>query len=86
METKISKYQVVQTGRYNGQFQIMQGWMGNNGFKPDFISKKQKDGASKTFPASITFESDQAAVEFFLFCLKEITGKEYTAKTEEAPF
>jgi hypothetical protein len=86
METKISKYQVLQTGRYNGNFQIMQGWVGNNGFKPDFISKKQKDGTAKTFPASITFESDQAAVEFFLFCLKDITGKEYAEKTEEAPF
>ena len=86
METKVSKYQAVQTGRYNGQYQIMQGWMGNNGFKLDFISKKQKDGTTKTFPASITFESDQAAIEFFLFCLKDITGKDYIEKTDEAPF
>ena len=86
METTISKYQVVQTGRYNGQFQIMQGWMGNKGFKPDFISKKQKDGTEKVSPASITFSDDPAAVEFFLFCLKELTGKEYIEKTDEAPF
>lgn len=86
METKVSKYQVLQTGRYNGQFQIMQGWMGNNGFKPDFISKKQKDGTTKSFPASITFSDDPAAKDFFLFCLKELTGKEYAEKVEDAPF
>lgn len=86
METTISKYQVVQTGRYNGQFQIMQGWMGNKGFNPDFISKNKKDGTPATFPASITFESDQVAIDFFLFCLKDITGKDYAEKTEEAPF
>ena len=87
MEITISKYQMVQTGRYNGQFQIIQGWENNKGdFRPNFISKRQKDGTEKAYPASITFESDQAAVEFFLFCLKDITGKEYAEKTEETPF
>jgi hypothetical protein len=80
METKISKYQMVQTGRYNGQFQIIQGWENTKGdFRPNFISKRQKDGTDKAYPASITFESDEVAIAFLRSCLAEL-------KAEEAPF
>ena len=80
METKISKYQMLQTGRYNGKFQIIQGWENNKGeFKPNFITKRQKDGTEKSYPASITFEDDATAVAFFRACLAELNA-------EDAPF
>ena len=80
METKVSKYQTLQTGRYNGQFQIMLGWVNNKGeFKVSFINKRQKDGTEKSYPASITFEDDATAVAFFRACLGELNA-------EEAPF
>ena len=88
METKVSKYQMVQTGRYNGQFQIMLGWENKAGeFKPNFINKRQKDGTEKSYPASITFEDNAIAAAFLLSCLKELTGKYYIEEpVEEAPF
>lgn len=80
METKVSKYQMLQTGRYNGQFQIMLGWENNKGeFKPNFISKRQKDGSEKAYPASVIFEDDKTAAAFFRACLTELNA-------EEAPF
>ena len=80
METKVSKYQTLQTGRYNGQFQIMLGWVNKSGeFKPNFFSKRQKDGTEKSYPASITFEDDKTAIAFFRACLAELN-------TEDAPF
>ena len=80
METKVSKYQMLQTGRYNGQYQIMLGWENKSGeFKPNFFSKRQKDGTEKSYPASITFEDDATAVAFFRACLGELNA-------EEAPF
>lgn len=86
METKVSKYQTLQTGRYNGQFQIMLGWENKSGeFKPNFFSKRQKDGTEKSYPASITFEDDKIAIEFHLSCLKELTGKDYIEKPIDKP-
>ena len=80
METKVSKYQMLQTGRYNGQFQIMLGWENKSGeFKPNFFSKRQKDGTEKSYPASITFEDDATAAAFFRACLVELN-------TEDVPF
>jgi hypothetical protein len=73
MQIKINEYDTIETGRYNGKWQIKPGRVDQNGiFRPDFKQIKKKDGTTQAIPVSITFDKDEDAIEFFKACVKDL--------------
>lgn len=77
MQVKINQYDTVETGRYNGKWQMKPGKLDQEGgFRPDFKSIKRKDGSSQSIPVSITFDTDANAIAFLKACIAEIVKGE----------
>lgn len=83
MQIKINKYDVVETGRYNCNFQLKLGKLGKKDgkFYQYFMSIKKQDGSQQTIPVTLTFDSDDDAKSFFKKCYEAIE-----TKTEDVPF
>lgn len=72
MQIKVNDYDSVETGRYNGKWQIKAGRVKDGKFYPDFKQIKKKDGSMMNIPVTITFDRDEDAVEFFKLCVKDL--------------
>lgn len=73
MQIKINNYDTVETGRYNGKFQIKLGKVGKDDkFYQAFMQVKKKDGSVLNVPVCLTFETDVDAVEFLKSCANEL--------------
>jgi hypothetical protein len=78
MERATTKYDVVQTGVYQGNHQAKLGWYDKAGqFKVKSYPVKNKEGEEKFIPVSVTIGDDDTAVQFLLDWLKEITNMDY---------
>ena len=72
MQIKINEYDTIETGRYNGKWQIKAGRVKDGKFYPDFKQIKKKDGSMINVPVSLTFDKDEDAIEFLKACAKDI--------------
>jgi hypothetical protein len=73
MQIKINNYDSVETGRYNGKFQIKLGKIGKEEkFYQAFMQVKKKDGSEINVPVCLTFESDEDAANFVRSIAQEI--------------
>lgn len=73
MQLKINQYDTVETGRFNGKWQIKVGRLDQEGnFKPHFQSVRKKDGSTLKVPVSLTFDTDADAVNFLNACAKDL--------------
>jgi len=87
MDYKTNKYQSLKLDRYNGKFQILVGSLWSDGsWHQDFKQVKQKDGSTKNYPVTITFDEDQIAVEFFKRGLEELKEIPSQSQTDDIPF
>jgi hypothetical protein len=73
MQLKINQYDTVETGEYNGKWQIKVGRVDQEGnFRPHFQSIKKKDGSQINVPVSLTFEDTlehpHSRLEFLNLC------------------
>lgn len=72
MQLKINQYDTVETGTYNGKWQIKVGRVDEHGkFWPHFQSIKKKDGSQINVPVTLTFDSDSDRLDFLCMCAKE---------------
>ena len=73
MQLKINAYDTVETGEYNGKWQIRVGYINKNGeFKPYFKSVTNKDGSTRSVPMSLTFDDYKTRIEFLNVCAENI--------------
>jgi hypothetical protein len=93
MQLKINQYDTVETGIYNGKWQIKVGRVDQEGnFRPHFQSIKKKDGSQINVPVTLTFDSNEDRFSFLSMCAKEAGYMlaENNAKpqppTEDVPF
>jgi hypothetical protein len=85
MQLKINQYDTVETGTYNGKWQIKVGYINKNGeFKPYFKSVTNKDGSTRSVPVSLTFDSDTDKFAFVDMCADEM-GYKLVEKTQQPP-
>ena len=85
METVTTKYDVVQTGTYQGNHQVLSGYYDKAGqFKTKLYPVKTKAGIEKFVPVAVTIGDKETAVKFLTDWLQEITGMKYVP--EETPF
>lgn len=89
MQIKINEYDTIETGRYNGKWQIKAGRVKDGKFYPDFKQIKKKDGSMINVPVSLTFDSESDKMAFLRMCADEM-GCELVEKqpqpTEDVPF
>lgn len=96
MEIKIDQYTVLQLQEYKGTYQIVEGWDGRDGFKPNFCKREMgPKGAKveKTLPVNVKLGDKQTAIgalQGFVAYLRGATpeaheGKETSADTD-VPF
>ena len=79
MRFKINEYDTIETGRYNGKFQIKIGRVGKDDkFYQDFKIVKKKDGSEIKVPVTMTFDNDDDAYQCFDLCAIELKGVERT--------
>jgi hypothetical protein len=65
MQIKINQYDSVETGRYNGKYQIKLGKIGKEDkFYQAYMQVKKKDGTEINVPVCLTFERDEDVVNF----------------------
>ena len=85
MQLKINQYDTIETGEYNGKWQIKVGRIDQEGkFWPHFQSIKKKDGSQINVPVSLTFDSDNDRLVFLEMCAGE-AGYELVVKTPQPP-
>jgi hypothetical protein len=85
MQLKINQYDTVETGTYNGKWQIKVGYIIKNGeFIPYFKSVTNKDGSTRSVPVSLTFDSDTDKFAFVDMCADEM-GYKLVEKTQQPP-
>jgi hypothetical protein len=85
MQLKINQYDTVETGTYNGKWQIKVGRIDQEGnFRPHFQSIKKKDGSQINVPVSLTFDSDNDRLVFLEMCADEM-GYKLVEKTPQPP-
>jgi len=76
MQLKINQYDTVETGEYNGKWQIKVGRVDQEGnFRPHFQSIKKKDGSQINVPVTLTFDSDDDRKNFIDMCCNELGYK-----------
>jgi hypothetical protein len=90
MQLKINQYDTVETGTYNGKWQIKVGRVDQEGtFRPHFQSIKKKDGSQINVPVTLTFEHDDDILAFLTLCAEEM-GFDIVRKqqppTDDVPF
>lgn len=89
MEKSTTKYDVIQTGIYNGNYQAKLGYFDKEGnFKIKSYPAKNKAGEEKFVPVCVTIGEKEMAVSFLLDWLEEITGDRYEVlniKPQQAP-
>jgi hypothetical protein len=85
MQLKINQYDTVETGTYNGKWQIKVGRVDQEGkFWPHFQSIKKKDGSQINVPVTLTFDSDTDKFAFVDMCANEM-GYKLVEKTQQPP-
>jgi len=85
MQLKINQYDTIETGEYNGKWQIKVGYINKNGeFKPYFKSVTNKDGSTRSVPMSLTFDSDAERLNFIETIANE-SGYELIEKPQQPP-
>jgi hypothetical protein len=73
MQLKINQYDTVETGTYNGKWQIKVGYISKEGaFKPYYKSIRNKDGSTTAVPVSLTFDDYKDRIEFLSLCSEDI--------------
>jgi hypothetical protein len=73
MQLKINQYDTVETGHYQGKWQIKVGRVDEHGkFWPHFQSIKKKDGSQINVPVSLTFDDYKDRIEFLSLCSEDI--------------
>ena len=83
MDLKVTDFDTIRTGVYNGKHQAVVGFINKAGeFKPRTHKVIKKDGTEVYPPISITIGDKEMATDFLLGWLKEITGEEY----QQVPF
>ena len=84
MITKINQYDVLQTGKYKGNHQVIVGYLDKEeNFKPKFCAVKNKQGDMITIPLAIMFGSDAETILFLEAWIDEIKKPK---STEDVPF
>ena len=88
MRFKINEYDTIETGRYNGKFQIKIGRVGKDDkFYQDFKIVKKKDGSEIKVPVTMTFDNDDDATHLFYLCECELKGLDHEkVETPDIPF
>lgn len=72
MQLKINQYDTIETGEYNGKWQIRVGYVSKTGeFKPYFKSVRNQYGSTRSVPVSLTFDSDADIWTFLNGCADE---------------
>jgi hypothetical protein len=85
MQLKINQYDTVETGIYNGKWQIKVGRVDQEGnFRPHFQSIKKKDGSQINVPVTLTFDSDAERLNFIETIANE-SGYELIEKPQQPP-
>ena len=85
MQLKINTYDTIETGEYNGKWQIKVGRVDQEGkFWPHFQSIKKKDGSQINVPVSLTFDSDAERLNFIETIANE-SGYELIEKPQQPP-
>jgi len=64
MRIKINQYDVAEVSRYKGKFQIVVGKEYDGKFRPNFYSITKKDKSVVNVPVALTFDEDEAAIDF----------------------
>lgn len=73
MQIKINSYDTVETGHYQGKWQIKVGYISKEGaFKPYYKSIRNKDGSTTAVPVSLTFDDYKARIEFLNVSAEDI--------------
>ena len=88
MRFQINAYDTIETGRYNGKFQIKIGRVGKDDkFYQDFKLAKKKDGTEIKVPVTMTFDRDSDVSKFFDVCEIELKGVDNPkVETPDIPF
>jgi hypothetical protein len=85
MQLKINQYDTVETGHYQGKWQIKVGRVDQEGkFWPHFQSIKKKDGSQINVPVTLTFDSDTDKFAFVDMCA-DAMGYKLTEKIQQPP-
>lgn len=73
MQIKINQYDSVETGRYNGKYQIKLGKIGKEDkFYQAYMQVRKKDGTEINVPVCLTFEQDEDVVNFIRSVAQEV--------------
>ncbi|HHT9136525.1 MAG: hypothetical protein PHE15_03675 [Dehalococcoidales bacterium] len=73
MQIKINQYDSVETGRYNGKYQIKLGKIGKEDkFYQAYMQVRKKDGTEINVPVCLTFEQDEDVANFIRSVAQEV--------------
>lgn len=71
---EIDKYTQIEIEEYNGTFSVVQGFRGNDGFKPRWVKEEFGKGNEKNVPKRIALGNRDRAIEALKYMLGELDG------------
>lgn len=86
---RVSEHGGFQINEYKGSYSLNSAWESKDGIVRQNWAKRQKgkdEYADKATPIKVEIGDKKTAEAVLLAALKEITGKDYIEKPEDAPF